>query len=183
MQIEQATMEQLMPPLADRVVLDLACGTGRYMLFARTVGARIVVGVDNSRAMLLVGSMRPTAEASMIDLPFAAQSIDVVISGLALGHIPVAAMRRAIAEIARVLRCGGEAMLSDFHPFLALSGGQRAFRAPDSKLYAVEHYPHLASDYFDAVKAAGMSVSAMAEPRAEVKGRIIPAVLVVRFKR
>ncbi len=183
MQIEQDAMERLIPALSDRVVLDLACGTGRYTLLARQAGARQVVGVDNSRAMLVAGSACPAAEASMIDLPLASQTFDVVLCGLAVGHLQRDVMRRAIAEIARVLRPGGEALLSDFHPFLALRGKQRTFHAQDGAVYAVEHYPHLASDYFQAIQEAGMSVRAMAEPRAEIDGMSIPAVFVVGFQR
>jgi ubiquinone/menaquinone biosynthesis C-methylase UbiE len=183
MQIEQAAMERLMPTLADRDVLDLACGTGRYGLLAQKTGARWVVGADNSRAMLRAGALRPLAEATMTDLPFAAQSFDVVICGLAVGHLPADGMRRTMSEIARILSPGGEALISDFHPFLSLRGGQRTFRTLDGTRYAVEHYAHLASDYYDAISAAGLSVSGMAEPRAEIDGVSVPAVFVVRCQR
>jgi malonyl-CoA O-methyltransferase len=179
MEVEQAAMERLMPPLVDRVVLDLACGTGRYGLLAQKAGARRIVGVDNSRPMLRAGQLT-AAEASMTDLPFGAQSFDAVICGLALGHLPPDKMRRAMQEIGRVLRPGGVALLSDFHPFVYLRGGRRTFSAPDGTRYTVEHYPHLLSDYFNAVQLAGMSIVALDEPRARVGKSEIPAVLVMR---
>src|SRR5437764_64541 len=55
MEIEQAAMLRLMPTLTDRVVLDLACGTGRYGRIATQAGAAQVVGVDNSVPMLEAG--------------------------------------------------------------------------------------------------------------------------------
>jgi malonyl-CoA O-methyltransferase len=180
MEIEQAEMLRLLPNVAGRSVLDLACGTGRYGLIAGQRGARRVVGADNSAAMLQRGGLRPAAEASMTALPFAANSFEVVICGLALGHLPPEAMRRAIAEIARVLRQGGTALFSDFHPYLYLKGGRRTFCAPDGTTYAAEHYPHLVADYFAAISAAGMAVSAISEPLRQVDGAEVPVVLVMQ---
>ncbi len=182
MQIEQEAMECLMPPLRDRTVLDLACGTGRYGLLASSAGARHIIGADNSRAMLRSGSV-PAVEASMTCLPFTAESFDVVICGLALGHLPPDGMRLALAEMARVLHRGGEGLFSDFHPFLYLRGGRRTFTTQDGRSFAVEHYPHLPSDYFNAIQAAGMTLVGMEEARARIGGSDVPAALVIRCRR
>ncbi len=180
MSVEQAAMARLMPPLADRDVLDLACGTGRYGLLARQNGARRVIGVDNSIHMLRAGTLRPTAEAPMTRLPFRSQAFDVILCGLAVGHLPPTALDAAFVEMARVLRPDGEALLSDFHPYLAQHGGQRTFRAPDGTVYAVEHHPHTLADYTRVIHDAGMVITATDEPTAEVDGKTVPAVLVIR---
>ncbi len=122
------------------------------------------------------------AQASMVQLPFADASFDVIICGLATGHLPPAAMRQAVAEMARTLRPGGDALISDFHPSLYLGGGRRTFTAPDGTCYAVEHYPHLVSDYFDAIQAAGLTLRGLAEPCAVSGGKVIPAVLILHFR-
>jgi malonyl-CoA O-methyltransferase len=186
MQIEQAAMLRLMPPLVGRAVLDLACGTGRYGLIAQHAGTQMVVGVDNSLPMLRAGVLRPVAVSSMVNLPFVDQSFDVVICGLATGHLPPDQMHTTIAEIGRVLHPGGEALISDFHPYLSLrAGGKRTFRASDGRTYAVEHYPHLPSDYFVAIRAAGLTLTALDEPRSKTDGSTggVPAVLVLRCQR
>src|SRR4051812_28018345 len=56
MAAEQREMLAWLPPLVDRVVLDLACGTGRYSRLAERAGAHRVVGVDFSMGMLARGS-------------------------------------------------------------------------------------------------------------------------------
>jgi malonyl-CoA O-methyltransferase len=183
MEIEQEAMQRLMPPLAGRTVLDLACGTGRYGLIAQRERARFVAGIDNSWAMLRVGKLRPAAEANMTYLPFVSGSFDVILCGLAVGHLPPRQMQWAIAEMARVLRPGGAALISDFHPYLYLSGGQRTFTTPNGATYAVEHYPHLASDYFRTVRDAGMTITMMDEVKADLKGQFVPAVFIVRCQR
>src|SRR5262245_5265034 len=57
MQTEEAATKRLLPPLNGQVVLDLACGTGRYGLMAEAQGARLALGIDNSLAMLRGNTM------------------------------------------------------------------------------------------------------------------------------
>src|SRR5258708_7613117 len=103
MLLEQAAMLRLMPILAGRAVLDLACGTGRYSLIAREAGAAMVIGTDNSAPMLQTGVAVTRdlnfAQAAMVALPFAAASFDVILCGLATGHLPLPAMQAALAEM------------------------------------------------------------------------------------
>jgi malonyl-CoA O-methyltransferase len=172
MQVEQAAVEALLPDLTGCAIVDLACGTGRYGLLANARGASQVIGLDNSRAMLLAGALR-AVQASTEAIPLPDGWADGLICGLAL------------AEIARVLRSGGWAVISDFHPGLFLTGRQRVFTADDGKLYAVEHYPHLIAAYVTAGAAVGMRIEAVQEPtlsdKEDLKG--VPVVLVIRFRK
>jgi malonyl-CoA O-methyltransferase len=163
MQAEQAAMEQLLPPMAGKVVLDLACGTGRYGLLAQNAGAQTVIGVDNSAAMLRQNPLPFSALATTEAIPLAGEAVDVVVCGLALGHVP--RLGPSLAEISRVLKPGGDVLISDFHPFIFLGGQRRTFTAPDGITYAVEHYAHLYADYHAAAQAAGLTVEHVAEPR------------------
>src|SRR5690606_37320175 len=115
MELEQATMLNLLPSLAGLAILDLACGTGRYALLARERGANLVVGADNSAAMLNAApSSFNRAEATTEAIPLASNSMDGVICGLALGHLPH--IEPSLREIGRILKAGGWALISDVHP-------------------------------------------------------------------
>ncbi|RMF78594.1 MAG: class I SAM-dependent methyltransferase [Chloroflexi bacterium] len=162
MQIEQQAMQQLMPSLVGQIVLDLACGTGRYGLLARDSGAKQVVGLDNSVAMLRGNALPHLALAPTDALPLADASVDVVLCGLALGHVPQ--LSPSIAEIGRVLRPGGTALISDFHPFIFFNGQRRTFTTPGGQTFAVEHYAHLYSAYHQAAADAGLRIDAVHEP-------------------
>jgi len=163
MEAEQAAMTSLFPPLADCTVLDLACGTGRYGLLAQNAGAKTVLAFDNSPPMLHANTLPNRALATTEAIPLASNSIDVILCGLALGHL--SRLAPSIGEIARILKPGGCALISDFHPFIFLNGARRTFTAPDGSTYAVEHYAHLYADYHRAVSDAGLVIDAILEPR------------------
>jgi malonyl-CoA O-methyltransferase len=177
MEIEQAAMLELLPPLEGRAVLDLACGTGRYGLIAQEHGAAQVIGIDNSLPMLAGSPLGGRVQAATEAVPLKSASIDVVLCGLALGHLP--GVETSMREIGRVLKPGGAALVSDVHPFVALNGAQRTFAAPDGKVYAVEHHAHLYADMHRAVAAAGLAVEALREPT--LNGA--PVVVVYHFRR
>ena len=126
--------------------------------------------------------MERSAQAEMSDLPLASNSIEVIICGLALGHLTPIAMRRAMLEMGRVLKPGGIALISDFHPFQAWQGGQRTFTGDDGRTYAVEHYIHSYADYFEFGRVAGLKLDAVREPcHPQVQGGKIPLILALRF--
>src|SRR5512132_870371 len=103
-------------------VLDLAGGTGDLAArFARRVGRTgMVVHTDINGAMLAAGRDKlvdhgvvlPTVQCSAEALPFAPRSFDCVSIGFGLRNVTHQA--RALAEMARVLKPGGIAMVLEF---------------------------------------------------------------------
>lgn len=181
MQAEEAAMLDLFPPMQGQIVLDLACGTGRYGILCAERGAKTIIGLDNSPAMLKRNATQYRALASSEAIPLQNEAVDGIVCGLALGHLPQ--LRPSMSEISRVLKPGGWALVSDFHPLVFFRGGRRTFTAPDGKTYAVEHYAHLYSDYFQSARDAGLVIKDMAEPRLELPtdGKRVPVVIVFRF--
>jgi malonyl-CoA O-methyltransferase len=143
--------------------LDLACGTGRYLRHLQAAGAQAVIGLDLSAEMLARARAEAAglAQADMLALPLAASSFDVVVCGLAVGHVP--RLEPMMCELARVLKTGGALVYSDFHPFGHLAGWKRGFRA-NGREYSVRHHLHLYADHHAACRAAGLAIQAVAEP-------------------
>lgn len=180
MELEQQVMLGLLPPLSGRTVLDLACGSGRYGILARQRGARLVIGVDNSRAMLATAAAQfPCALATTEAVPLVQGAVDGVICGLALGHLPN--LQPSMNEICRLLKPGGWALISDIHAQAAARGAQRTFTAADGKVYAVEHYRHTRGDYERAAHQAGLTVDRVDEP--SLPDLAEPVLLVLRLNR
>jgi demethylmenaquinone methyltransferase/2-methoxy-6-polyprenyl-1,4-benzoquinol methylase len=100
-------------------VLDLATGTGD--LARATAGrAEFVVGLDITKRMIELARAKVTDAVAaplflvgdMMALPFASASFDVVTTGYGLRNVPD--LTRAVDEIYRVLKPGGEALSLDF---------------------------------------------------------------------
>lgn len=180
MYVEEAAMRALLPPLDGRTVLDLACGTGRYTRIAYELGAACVYSFDNSSDMLLRGRLSAACTADLTAIPLPNGSVDVIICGLALGHVK--SLSEALVEIVRVLVPGGIACVSDLHPYQTLSGAKRTFAASDGRYYAVEHYLHLLEDYITLSAEVGLWLQALREPRLSA-GNGNPVVLALRFVR
>ncbi len=182
MEMEQAAMLELLPEVRNKCALDLACGSGRYLNLLQERGAAHVIGLDLSREMLMAAQVhqKKLLQGDLCGLPLASASFDLVVCGLAVGHVEN--LRRLIAEASRVLKAGGEILYSDFHPFGALAGWQRTFRDKDGKEYAVRHFTHRHEDHVAACRAAGLEMTAVCEPKIEVehKWRGFPAVLVIK---
>ncbi|MDX8048487.1 class I SAM-dependent methyltransferase [Lentzea sp. BCCO 10_0798] len=102
-------------------VLDVGCGPGYLTALAARAGGR-AVGVDVSEPMIAEARRRraggncsfQVGRAEALDLPDA--SFDVVVSSLALHHIPEQSRATAFAEMFRVLRPGGRVLIADFRP-------------------------------------------------------------------
>ncbi len=155
-ELESPALEKNLPDLSGKNVLDLGCGRGRVSQLAMQKGARLAVGLDLSDNMIRMGgNSTPKILGNAGALPFRPQTFNLVVCALLLGHIRK--LETTLQEVHRVLRPGGELLITDFHPFATLRGWDRSFVERNSgKAYAIEQYCHLFSDYFAIFKALGM---------------------------
>lgn len=178
MQVEGDAVTSLLPDVRGAVALDLASGTGRYGLVLRERGARVVMALDNSPDMLLANAIALKALSTCEAIPLASGTVDVIVCGMALGHLP--RLEPSMNEISRVLTTGGVAIISDFHPILHFTGARRTFSANGST-YAVEHYAHLYADYHRTAWDAGLRIEDVREPSITGHGNGMPVALVMRM--
>lgn len=102
-----------------RLVYDLGCGAGRHMAFLQLV-TFAVIGSDLAENGLRAcadmlrkaGLPANVVQADMTRAPFADGTFDSGIAINVLNHNPRALLQQAIAEVARVLRPGGEFYLT-----------------------------------------------------------------------
>ena len=135
--LEERILSPLLPSVAGKCVLDVGCGTGRWLARLAGQGPRELWGVDASPAMLRVaaakvGDAAVLGVASATDLPIATGAADVVICSFVASYIEdMAAFAR---EVRRVCRAGATVLLTDLHPRTTRKlGWKRAFRSGDRK--------------------------------------------------
>jgi SAM-dependent methyltransferase len=151
---------------ASGVALDAACGTGRFAEFLARRGHR-VIGVDSSPEMLAHARRRvPDGEfhaAELDRLPLPDDSVDVIVCALALVH--VRSLPPVLAEFARVLRPGGDLIISDIHPELTTRGSAITARGPQGQPCIAPTYRHQLGDYLRPALSLGLQVKRCEEPR------------------
>jgi hypothetical protein len=102
-----------------------------------------------------------------------------------------------MCEIARVLRCGGTLLYSDFHAEAAQAGLKRSFTDEHHQTHTLPHFCHDLGAQREAARTAGLTIAAVLEGRAGVEMREsfpgsedfyrrwpgLPLVLVVRAEK
>lgn len=128
----KAGLAAALAPAPCRTVLDFGCGTGNM---ARALAAALpsarVTGCDASAASIEVARARSGASADFVAngagrLPFADASVDLVTAACVFHHIERSERQKWAAEIRRVLRPGGRAIVFEHNPLNPLT--QRVVR-------------------------------------------------------
>ncbi len=117
--LERRILLPLLPPMSGQDVVDLGCGTGRWLEQARDAGAKSLLGVDLSPEMLSRASSKLGDAASFVcadcaGAQLAGDSADVVFCNFVLSYVedPITIVNLAH----RILRPGGSLFVTDVHP-------------------------------------------------------------------
>lgn len=198
---EERYLESLIPSMRGKNVLDLACGTGRWLEKIVARGAAVGTGIDCSNAMLRIAAEKSSLRRKLTqglceELPFAQSVFDCAICSFALGHIQN--LRKLGRELASVMKAGGEVFVSDLHPEAYARGWRTGFRDAHSAVQ-IELFPHTPEDVIQTFCSEGFVCLGciplcLGKPEWSTFVRAnkqhwfaeacrIPAVLVLQFKR
>ena len=182
-------------------VLDLACGTGRWLEKVMARGCESGVGVDGSAAMLRVARGKREiagrlAQATCEVLPFREAVFDLVICSFALGHLRD--LRCMVRELARVMKPGADCLVSDLDPNTYAEGWRVGFRDQDA-MVQIEMHPRTAVEIiqvfcangFECLRRVPLWLGEEEKPIFARAGKTLsfadccrfPAILVCHFKR
>jgi malonyl-CoA O-methyltransferase len=194
--LESRHLASLLGDVAGKRLIDVGCGTGRWLVWTSERGAR-VAGADFSLEMLRAATNKPGIAGRIVQadgrrLPFRDASAEVVLCTLALGHMqPV---REAMAELARLAAPGGMVIVSDFHPEALRRGWKRTFRS-GPEIVEIESEPYaladLANDGLCLVELREFRFGEPERPLFEKAGKgamfaeacALPAIVTARFLR
>jgi cytosine/adenosine deaminase-related metal-dependent hydrolase/ubiquinone/menaquinone biosynthesis C-methylase UbiE len=117
--LERRFLEPLLPAVAGLDVVDLGCGTGRWLELLKSAKPRSLLGVDCSPEMLDVAESKLGAAARLMksnvgEMPLSPGSADLVLCNFVLSYLEDASFLLHAAS--RILREGGSLFVSDLHP-------------------------------------------------------------------
>jgi SAM-dependent methyltransferase len=129
--LEERYLRKVLSDGVGSSVLDLGCGTGRWLTRLLACGAGTVVGIDLSAAMLKVargtaGIRNRLVLADGLQLPFRTSVFDFVLSSFALNHIQH--LESLARELARTLKSRGRLLICEMHPEAYARGWRPGFR-------------------------------------------------------
>jgi SAM-dependent methyltransferase len=185
-QIGFDAVAELLGDITGTSLLDFGCGTGRSARFLRALGARHVYAVDHDQDMIGQALSRELDGVTFIrvddTIPLPDASADGAVSMNVFIEIRTpSAMRRACAEIARILRPGAPFILESSSP-MAFGHTFRSYSYPHAgPLRSGETTPCVVTtpggqlviqdtywtedDYVDAIEQASLTVATIGYPR------------------
>ena len=130
-----ALEERLLAPILSRFthcdIVDLGCGTGRWLQRLEATSPRSLAGIDSSAAMLTKAAKKCLPSTALIHADCTATTLpacsaDCVHASFLLSYTKD--LREFAAEAARILRPLGTLIISDLHPNTRSYGWRRSFK-------------------------------------------------------
>jgi ubiquinone/menaquinone biosynthesis C-methylase UbiE len=147
-------------------IVDLGCGTGRWLTRLEQSSAASLTGVDSSAAMLAEARRKCRPSTRLVHASCTATSLpdrqtDFVLASFLLSYIED--LEKFADEAARILRPGGTLIVADIHPDAVSYGWRRTFRSPVG-VFEIETYEYSLQELFSAMAGARFLPERVAEP-------------------
>jgi ubiquinone/menaquinone biosynthesis C-methylase UbiE len=164
--LEERRLAPLLKNHTDNRIVELGCGTGRWLHRLQELAPRSLIGIDQSVAMLARARKKCLASTALIQAdceatPLPARSADCVLASFLLSY--VAQISDFAAEVARILRSGGTLVVSDLHPDAAAYGWRRTFTSLGRRFEIATH-PYTLFDLIVELRTAGLHLEQIHEP-------------------
>ena len=155
--LERRVIAERLGPLSGRCILDIATGTGYWLEFALSSGAR-AFGIDLYQEMLATAAKKLGLRDHLIRgdmkkmLPVKDAVADVAVCSMAVGYLP--SVKSLFRELARVAR---RVIVSDLHEIAVQAGWRRCFEAAGRR-YEIQHFEHPAKELDEMASHAGLRI-------------------------
>ncbi|MGH9378584.1 MAG: class I SAM-dependent methyltransferase [Terriglobia bacterium] len=164
--LEERILRALLPSVEGKHVLDIACGTGRWLEKILRQGARSGMGVDLSSAMLATAAAKPAlrgrlVRAECVELPFCSSITDLLVCSFALDHIRE--LGPFAREMSRVAKQRADIYLTSLHPAAYAKGWQTGFRHLGEAI-EIDAFPHTPGEIREAFRPEQFELVRYLEP-------------------
>lgn len=164
--LENRVMAGMLPDVSNRRVLDVGCGTGRWMQRLAEMGAKAVFGLDASPQMLNCAAGKVSLNARLLrgdcrQLPIRAGSIDLAVCSFVAGYL--CDLGNLLRELSRIATPRAEIFLSDIHPSCYSRGWKRTFRH-GGEVFEITNTQHSITEILRAGHDSGLRLAGITEP-------------------
>jgi len=174
--LEQRILAPLLPPLVDRDVVDLGCGTGRWLTTLKGAGARHLLGLDSSPEMLSLAKSKLAGMADLLcadceSVSLEANSADVILANFVLSYVEDVV--RLVEAASRALRPGGSVFITDIHPETAAALNWRRGVQREEGFQEIRTHRRTIKEVISVCEKANLNVALVLEPRFGDEERLI----------
>jgi SAM-dependent methyltransferase len=165
--LERRFLAALLPPAEGKTVLDVGCGTGRWLEYFAGHRPRRLVGVDLSAEMLEVAREKIGPKAELLEgdcsgLDGLALEADFALCSFLLSYVED--LPDLAEKLRRVLRDSGSIFVTDIHPETKLRlGWRRGFKA-EGESYEIATFDRTLEDVLRAFEDCGFVTQALVQP-------------------
>jgi cytosine/adenosine deaminase-related metal-dependent hydrolase/ubiquinone/menaquinone biosynthesis C-methylase UbiE len=174
--LEERKATPLLPSLRGGNVLDVGCGTGRWLTHLETLHPASLMGIDFSRAMLECARRKVLATTKLEHghssvLPGENAWYNLVTASFLLSYVKD--LQAFAFECARVVRPGGWLLFSDMHPVTAAERSwNRSFHI-DGRTVDIAIYSRSLPEIIATFEQNGFEVGALIEPGFEEPEQVV----------
>jgi cytosine/adenosine deaminase-related metal-dependent hydrolase len=174
--LECRILEPLLPPVQGLDVVDLGCGTGRWLDFLKGSGTRSLIGVDFSTEMLAQARSKLSSSAKIIhadcaSLPLAPASADLILCTFVLSYL--SDLRSFLRAVSEILRPGGSLFITDLHPETASAFNWRRGANTYQQFREIQTHPRSMDSVLGLCRENNLEVAVSLEPKFGREERII----------
>src|ERR1700688_2703984 len=174
--LEQRILGPLLPPLVDLDVVDLGCGTGRWLKVLQGAGARSLLGVDASPEMLVLAQSKLAGVPNLVcadcgSASLEASSADVILANFVLSYVDDA--RHVVETASRALRSGGSMFITDIHPETAAILNWRRGIHGEREFREIRTHQRTINEIISVCEKTNLNVALVLEPRFGDEERLI----------
>jgi cytosine/adenosine deaminase-related metal-dependent hydrolase/ubiquinone/menaquinone biosynthesis C-methylase UbiE len=174
--LEERETASLLPPLEGLDVLDIGCGTGRWLSRLESCRTASLTGIDSSPAMLRCARQKVTDTTLLYqnlssDPPIDNSSKDLILSSFVLSYLDD--LQIFALECARIVRPGGCLLISDMHPSTAAERDwKRSFHIDGVKI-EIPARSRVLQEIISVFSNQGFDVQTLIEPTFDLPERTI----------